>query len=90
MFGFHIESRSLTTMSVVVLLFLACVLSTNCEIADYNLIDMSDILNVDFMPGSLLVLENPENEEFSNVTHVPVSDQRGTFDEAFSTMGFHR
>lgn len=63
-----------------------------------NVIDVDDILDNDFMPSRLMVLENPQEyaREFKNTT-VEEDDALktskngdGSFDSAFSTMGFHR
>lgn len=54
-----------------------------------NVLDVEDILDDKFMPGSLLVLEgtdsyaNTTKEESQNVLD-------GSFFGAYSTMGFHR
>lgn len=46
------------------------------------------------MPGSLLMLETPENVGFANITSANSKFKKkpltGTIDEAISTMGFHR
>lgn len=59
-----------------------------------NVIDMDDILSVDYMPGSLLMLENPESYAFINSSGKQVNDHfeniGGKFENAFETMGFHR
>ncbi|KAF5302435.1 hypothetical protein FQR65_LT08524 [Abscondita terminalis] len=58
---------------------------------DYNVIDLSDILNVDYMPGSLLILENPEESVFENRTTTDSKpSHQGTFHDAFTTMNYHR
>lgn len=61
-----------------------------------NVIDVDDILSKDFMPGSLLVLENPQQLalQFGNVTldenRARTEELDGSFNNAISTMGFHR
>lgn len=61
-----------------------------------NVIDVDDILSKDFMPASLLVLENPKQlvRQFDNVTldknAARTEELDGSFNNAFSTMGFHR
>lgn len=61
-----------------------------------NVIDVDDILSKDFMPGSILVLENPAKlaQQFDNVTvdenRAATKELDGSFNNAFSTMGFHR
>ncbi|KAK5649377.1 hypothetical protein RI129_000406 [Pyrocoelia pectoralis] len=57
---------------------------------DYSVIDLSDILNVDYMPGSLLVLENPEEISTENTTTVDTFEHHGTINDALTTMNFHR
>ncbi|GJQ74260.1 hypothetical protein Trydic_g19161 [Trypoxylus dichotomus] len=58
-----------------------------------NIIDVDDILSENFMPSTLLLLENPETRTFHNVTsdiHFEDNDVTGTIKEAISLMGFHR
>ncbi|KAB0800206.1 hypothetical protein PPYR_05946 [Photinus pyralis] len=57
---------------------------------DYSVIDLSDILNVDYMPGSLLVLENPEEIGPENATEIDLMEHHGTMRDALTTMNFHR
>lgn len=58
---------------------------------------MDDILSADFMPGNLLVLENPQqrsneikNTSFNNSEHSLGENLDGTVDAALTTMGYHR
>ncbi|KAK9754888.1 hypothetical protein QE152_g844 [Popillia japonica] len=64
------------------------------KISGDNVIDVDDILSESFMPGSLLMLETPENAGFANITSANSKFKKkpltGTIDEAISTMGFHR
>lgn len=60
-----------------------------------NVIDVDDILSIDFMPGSLLLLENTSgSDHLKNLTNLTVNEDydniTGRFNDAFSTMGFHR
>ncbi|KAJ8924176.1 hypothetical protein NQ315_006967 [Exocentrus adspersus] len=81
------ESKHFHTL----LLFLA---SASCEYTS-NVIDMDDILAEDFMPGTLLVLENPTagfksfNESIKNL-QVMERTPDGSFGNAMETMNFHR
>lgn len=60
-----------------------------------NVIDVDDILAEDFMPGTLLVLENPTgsakhfNASLKNVETVRKTPD-GTMKSAMETMNFHR
>ncbi|KAF5300442.1 hypothetical protein FQA39_LY02241 [Lamprigera yunnana] len=56
---------------------------------EYNMIDLSDILNVDYMPGSLLILENLDTDTFENDSSNSIK-QQGTIQDALTTMNFHR
>lgn len=68
------------------------------KFSDFGAIDVNDILSPDYMPGSLLLLENLDNdhEGFDNVTSrgarldEDFSTENGSFSAAFSTMGYHR
>lgn len=62
------------------------------RLGEFSAIDLSDILNVNYMPGTLLVLESPNQKEFpiKNVTTETNIKYRGTFEDAFATMGYHR
>lgn len=51
---------------------------------------MDDILSENYMPGALLMLENPKVPPSVNTTVVNSVVGDGTFDYAFETMGFHR
>lgn len=56
-----------------------------------NVLDVDDILDDRFMPGSLLVLEG--TDEYTNSTTKEEEVQNvldGSFFGAYSTMGFHR
>lgn len=75
-------------------LIMFCVFRFN--LCDY-VIDVDDILSPNYMPTSLLMLENPEtmDAQFVN-SSVNVKKKYdapafgGKFDDAFATMGFHR
>lgn len=72
---------------LIILLSLA-----NGEFKD-SFIDMNDILDEDFMPGSILVLENPGAASSSNKSlNASVSSQHldGSLYDAMATMNFHR
>lgn len=74
----------------IILLVLLNVICSFCS----NVIDVDDILSIDYMPGSLLMLENPDNKEnYLNSSVSPKNEnlvRSGLFNEAFSTMGYHR
>lgn len=63
-----------------------------------NVIEVDDILSADFMPGNLLVLENPQqrSNEYKNASLDDLQQARnkanfdGGVDAALSTMGYHR
>lgn len=63
-----------------------------------NSILLDDILSEDYMPGTLLMLENPKgiNKFDNNYTEYNQEDDRdypkldGTFRKAMETMDFHR
>lgn len=62
-----------------------------------KIFDVNDLLNVDFMPGSLLLLEGQtervDDKIFGKNISKPVSYDvatSGSIMEAFSTMGYHR
>lgn len=59
-----------------------------------NVIDVDDILSIDYMPARLFVLENPESGvNYKNESYLYQNDTEemsGKFNEAFSTMGYHR
>lgn len=60
-----------------------------------NIIDMDDILSADFMPGSLLLLENPQQRSIgytnsSTNNSVESVNGDGGVDAALTTMGYHR
>lgn len=66
-------------------------------ILNHKFLDVNDILNVDFMPGSLLLLEGQtetldEDNFGKNITSSKNYDvaTSGSIMEAFSTMGYHR
>lgn len=67
------------------------VLSVLCD----NVIDVDDILSIDYMPGRLLLLENPGNEgnyknETTSYDNETFDNMTGTFNDAYFTMGYHR
>lgn len=72
------------------------VVTINCDSWDTFNVDINDILNENLMPGNLLLLEGPfqNNSDLSSEQRsLPTStldDDDGTFGTAFSTMGFHR
>lgn len=80
-------------MLLFFLLFLLC----SFAICD-NVIDVDDILSADFMPGNLLVLENPQQRtaEYKNSStnyingETQVVNSDGSVDAALTTMGYHR
>lgn len=56
-----------------------------------NVIDVDDILSIDYMPGSLFLLENaPNYRNDTSALKNDTLDLTGKFNEALSTMGFHR
>lgn len=64
---------------------------------DSSVIDLNDILSEKLMPASLFFLENPveqniesEFRTLDNETRTFASNYDGTFNNAYSTMGFHR
>ncbi|XP_044757834.1 uncharacterized protein LOC123315988 [Coccinella septempunctata] len=68
----------------LILVFCYCV----CE----NVIDVDDFLSPDYMPTTLLMLENPTTNKtvkYPNATTV-VTGFEGSLDKAFITMGYHR
>lgn len=67
---------------------LSTIFAVRCE----TILDVNDILSSDLMPGSLLLLENPEEyaKDLINTTKQQSKRLDGTFQNAFSTMGFHR
>lgn len=75
------------------LLFMVAFLFSR-EIVSENVIEVDDILSPDFMPGNLLILENPQQRSRSNVyENITVSDEvqkDGSVNAALSTMGYHR
>jgi hypothetical protein len=74
--------------------FLIVVLLKVVQIATNNIIDVDDILAEDYMPGTLLMLENPKGaiRNFNDSVGGDLTSREGdgTFDEAMETMGFHR
>lgn len=75
-----------TCSNILVIIDLTLVLS-------YNIIDVDDILSDDFMPGTLLMLENPQNsvKNFNETFGESVPQiLDGSFNKAMETMGFHR
>ncbi|XP_068909687.1 WAG22 antigen-like isoform X2 [Tenebrio molitor] len=81
-------------MFVRVDIFLIVVLLKVVQIATNNIIDVDDILAEDYMPGTLLMLENPKGaiRNFNDSVGGDLTSREGdgTFDEAMETMGFHR
>lgn len=76
--------------------FLAFVLLFHVTVAN-NFIDINDILNVDYMPGSLLLLEGASDETQVVERNVSLkhttkysSKTSGSIIEAYNTMGYHR
>lgn len=74
--------------------FVFFVATVNCEYAS-NVIDVDDILAEDFMPGTLLVLENPTNgiKHFNgSIKNIETMEKvpDGSFGNAMETMNFHR
>lgn len=75
--------------------FLALVLFFHVTVAN-NFIDINDILNVDYMPGSLLLLEGASDEQQIEERNVSLKDTKyssktsGSIMEAYNTMGYHR
>lgn len=61
-----------------------------------SVIDVDDILSVDFMPSALLMLESPENgtnsfnKTLSSLENSVLTKSDGSFDNAMHTMNFHR
>lgn len=56
-----------------------------------NLLDVEDILDDKFMPGSILVLEGTESYKNETINPEPTQNVLdGSFNRAYSTMGFHR
>lgn len=80
------------------MLLLVAICATICsEIRSENAIEIDDILSVDFMPGKLLVLENPQQRSscsdsvnLNNTEPVFGANFDGSVDKALSTMGYHR
>lgn len=78
-------------MKIIKYLFIINVALILCN----NVIDVDDILSIDYMPGSLLLLENPGgSEQLKSITNLTgnhgYDNITGNFNQAFSTMGFHR
>lgn len=74
------------------LLFFAIFLKI-VKIFGHNVIDVDDILSEDFMPGTLLMLENPKGAAKNfNESIIELSDMTGdgSFGYAMETMGYHR
>ena len=73
----------------------------SCKMQDFQL-DVDDILNDKLMPVSLMLLEEGGksdlanssfkslDEEFKCATKDKIKKEDGTFNNAFSSMGFHR
>jgi hypothetical protein len=89
--------RLLTKFIVVV--FLCKLISSRMQ--DFGL-DVNDILDENLMPMSLVMLEEGDKSDFGNLslgcfddefkcaTQNKVKKEDGTFNNAFSSMGFHR
>lgn len=82
-------------VNFLILILLILVAATVYSEYASNVIDVDDILAEDFMPGTLLVLENPSggaknfNDSLKNVETIhKLSD--GSFHNAIETMNFHR
>ncbi|KAJ3664671.1 hypothetical protein Zmor_000222 [Zophobas morio] len=78
----------MTHPSVLLLLFL--VVPQTPKIQANNIIDVDDILAEDFMPGTILMLENPKTENLNDSVGVSSQEGDGSFMTAMETMGFHR
>lgn len=61
------------------------------KVLSENVIEVDDILSADFMPGNLLVLENPQERsvDFKNASFYEIR-KANNLDGALSTMGYHR
>lgn len=64
---------------------------------DDSVIDLNDILSEKLMPASLFFIENSDEKNaeseyrtLDNETRTFESNYDGTFNNAYSTMGFHR
>lgn len=68
------------------------ILIKNCSSSmDDFVLDVNDILNEKWMPGSLFMLEgNVDYGTRKRDANLTMSTKDGTFNTAFSTMGFHR
>lgn len=70
-------------------LMVILVVSSDCEVFSENVIEVDDILSADFMPGRLLVLENPRQADLNEYENATSADD-GSVNAALSTMGYHR
>lgn len=66
----------------IILVFCYCI----CE----NVIDVDDFLSPEFMPTTLLMLENPTSNKTAGYSNTSVTGFEGSFDKAMVTMGYHR
>lgn len=82
-------------LNILCAAILLCVINIDKSYAYYNnVIDVDDILSADYMPETLMVLENPEKNvnTFNETTYKedPVKRLDGSFFNAMETMGYHR
>lgn len=85
--------------SLVIVIFLCDFI--NSKMQDFAL-DVDDILSDKLMPVSLMLLEERVESDLKNLSHKTLDDEfqcvtndnvagkKGTFNNAFSSMGFHR
>ncbi|KAL3276642.1 hypothetical protein HHI36_012014 [Cryptolaemus montrouzieri] len=75
-------------MAFILIRFNVIVFLTSC-LCD-NVIDVDDLLSPDYMPTTLMMLENPMRNETKKYPNTTTTKSDGSLDKAILTMEYHR